>query len=316
MKVIDLKYPLQVQLVTKGPVVLAMGFFDGVHRGHRQVIRRAQQIAYQRHQPLAVLTYDKLPAMIFQQVSLPVQYLTPVATKCQLLEQLGVDITYVMDFTARFASLKPQQFVDDFLVKLQPSVVVAGYDHTYGPKDIANMDQLPTYAKGRFDVVKVAKLTVDHQSTKVSSTLIRQLIDQGKVQQANYLLGYHYLTSGIVVHGFARGRTIGFPTANVQWDVDERIPAVGAYAVQLFVQGHWYDGMASVGYNVTFGAHQHKTIEVNLFDFHQNIYGEHVKVRWVQRLRGETKFNHVKDLVQQLTDDRENSRQLLATIDK
>lgn len=316
MKVVHLEYPFESQRLVPGPVVLAMGFFDGVHLGHRRVIQTARKLSQDRHQPLAILTYDKLPALVFKQLPQPVHYLTPLTTKLRLFKQLGVDITYVVDFTSRVGALRPQQFVDEILVNFQPSAVVAGFDHTYGPQKIANMDLLPNYVHGRFDVVKVPKL-VDNQGTlKVSSTKIRQLIDDGQVQQASRLLGYHYLTTGIVVHGFARGRTIGFPTANVQWNPNERIPAVGAYAVQLLVQGHWYAGMASVGYNVTFGENRQKTIEVNLFDFQQEIYGEHVVVRWIQRLRGETKFSGVDELVHQLKHDREISRQLLAKLGK
>lgn len=316
MKVVKLQYPIDTTQIDPTTVVLAMGFFDGVHRGHQHVIKAAKQLASKRHQPLAILTYDKLPAIVFKQLPQPVRYLTPLQTKYRLFDQLGVDITYVMDFTSKVGALGPQTFVDDVLVKLHPSAVVAGFDHTYGPKDIANMEKLPGYVHGRFDVVKVPKLSAEEDTSKVSSTRIRQLIDEGQVGDASKLLGYYYLTSGIVVHGFARGRTIGFPTANVQWNADERIPAVGAYTVQLQVQGRWYDGMASVGYNVTFGNQKQKTIEVNLFNFHDQIYGEHVVVRWIKRLRGETKFDGVKGLVDQLNQDRQTSQQILDRLSK
>lgn len=312
MKDIRLSYPFKKTHVVSGPVVLAMGFFDGVHRGHQEVLRQAKRIAEERQQPLAVLTYDKLPAIVFKQLPQPVRYLTPLRTKLRLFEQFGVEITYVMDFTSTVGELAPQTFVDQVIMKLQPSAVVAGYDHTYGPKEVANMDKLPSYAQGRFDIQTVGKLTTNQaDDTKVSSTRIRQLIDMGHVDQANQLLGYPYLTTGIIVHGFARGRTIGFPTANVQWDTDERIPAVGVYAVRMKVQGQWWNGMASVGFNVTFGDHQQKTIEVNLFDFNRHIYGEHVTVEWVSRLRGEVKFANAGELVNQLKKDQVESSQIL-----
>lgn len=311
MQDIRLNYPMDLTKVVAGPVVLAMGFFDGVHLGHQRVLATAKRIAERRHQPLAVLTYDKLPAIVFQKLDQPVRYLTPLRTKLQLLEHFGVDIAYVMDFTSAVGELEPQTFVDQVIVNLQPSTVVAGFDHTYGPKTIANMTKLPSYARERFTVKTVDKLVDANSDTKVSSTAIRQLIDQGNVAEANQLLGYSYTTSGMIVHGFARGRTIGFPTANVQWNVDERIPAVGVYAVRMHVQGQWYNGMASVGYNVTFGKQQHQTIEVNLFNFQRHIYGEYVQVQWVQRLRGEVKFAGVAELVDQLKKDQIRSEKIL-----
>ncbi|WP_251546886.1 riboflavin biosynthesis protein RibF [Limosilactobacillus caecicola] len=311
MKTIQLSYPIDPAKVAKGPVVLAMGFFDGVHRGHQQVIGQAREIAAARQQPLAVLTYDKLPAIVFRQLPQPVRYLTPLPLKLQLFAKLGVDVTYVMDFTSTVGHLSPQNFVDEVLMQLQVSAVVAGYDHTYGPREIANMQRLPDYVRDRFTIRTVGKLAANDGDMKVSSTAIRQLIDEGQVGAANEQLGYEYLTTGIVVHGFARGRTIGFPTANVQWTENERIPAIGVYVVQLKVQGHWYDGMASVGYNVTFGEQKNKTIEVNLFNFAREIYGEHVVVRWVQRLRGEVKFASATELVNQLKKDRQLSKEIL-----
>ncbi len=311
MKKIRLKYPVDEVKTVPGPVVLAMGFFDGVHRGHQQVLATARRIAEQQNQPLAVLTYDKLPAIVFKQLEQPVRYLTPLDRKLHLLAEFGVDIAYVMDFTSTVGELAPQTFVDEVIMKFQPSTVVAGFDHTYGPKEIANMAKLPKYAQGRFAIETVSKLTNDNDETKVSSTEIRQLIDQGAVTNANQLLGYRYTTSGIIVHGFARGRTIGFPTANVQWPENERIPAVGVYAVRLKVQNQWFNGMASVGYNVTFGKQTNKTIEVNIFDFQRHIYGEHVEVQWVQHLRDEVKFASVDDLVEQLKKDQVASCRIL-----
>ncbi|KRN45347.1 riboflavin biosynthesis protein RibF [Limosilactobacillus ingluviei] len=310
MEVYRIHHPLQTDQLPAGPVVLAMGFFDGVHRGHQAVIQRAQVEARQRNLPLAVLTYDKLPGIVYSAFPAGVHYLTTPERKLELLAQQEVDRVYLVDFTARFGALSPQAFVDQYLVAMGAVVVVAGFDHTYGPKDVATMARLPFYAAGRFKVIEVTEQSAGAE--KISSTRIRHLIDEGQVQAANALLGYHYQTTGIVVHGFARGRTLGFPTANVAWDPAERLPSVGVYAVRFWVDGHWYPGMASVGYNVTFGEHNQKTIEVYLFDFAANIYGEHVKVEWVQRLRGEEKFADVAGLVAQLHADERAARQILA----
>lgn len=310
MDVYQIHHPLQEGEVPAGPVVLAMGFFDGVHRGHREVIRRAKEEANRRQVPLAVLTYDKLPGLVYAAIPNGLHYLTTTDRKLELLAGLGVDRVYLVDFTAKLGSLPPQAFVDDYLVAMGAVAVVAGFDHTYGPKDVATMAKLPDYAAGRFDVITVAEESAG--DAKVSSTRIRQLIDEGQVAEANQLLATTYQTTGIVVHGFARGRTLGFPTANVAWTWAERLPGVGVYAVRFYVDGEWYGGMASVGYNVTFGDDNQKTVEVYLFDFDANIYGEHVKVEWVRRLRGEVKFAGKDELIAQLKQDEYDARRVLA----
>lgn len=312
MQIIKIHHPLDSSVVPAGSVVLAMGFFDGVHRGHQAVIRKAKEIARQKGLPLAVLTYDHLPKIVYRQYPVGgVHYLTPLPRKMELFEQLGVDRVYLTNLTSALSALSPQEFVDQYLAGFHAQVVVAGFDHTYGSDTSkANMAHLSEYAKGRFEVVTIDKQTLT-DNHKVGSTKIRQLLDQGDVQQANEQLGYYYTTSGVVVHGFARGRTLGFPTANIAWPQLEWLPAVGVYAVQLRIGDQWYDGMASVGNNVTFGDNYAKTLEINLFDFHQEIYGENVKVRWVKHLRGEVKFNGADELVAQLKRDRQHAKLIL-----
>lgn len=312
MKVITLEYPVDPAKIPTGQCVLAMGFFDGVHRGHQAVIMRAKQIAQQRNLPLAVLTYNQSPAIVFRQFKNGVHYLSTLDRKIDLMKQLGVTLLYIMSFTSHLAKLSPQKFIDEVIVNLHPAVTVAGFDHTYGPKN-AGMAQLPEYAHGRFQVEVVEKLS-DQDEDKVASTKIRQLLDDGHVDQANQLLGYRYCTTGTIVHGLARGRTLGFPTANVSWQVDQRIPAVGVYAVQFLVNHHWYNGMASVGYNETFGDHNQKTIEVYLFGFNDEIYGEQVTVRWVKEVRGQAKFQSAAELVQQLKQDQIVCTQILTNL--
>lgn len=308
MQVIKIHHPLDPALVPAGPVVLAMGFFDGVHRGHQAVIRQAKQWADQQGLPLAVLTYSHAPGIAYRQYPGGFKYLSTTARKLELLDQLGVDLVYLVSFTSSFASLAPQEFVDQYLVAFHSQVVVAGYDHTYGPADIATMDRLPGYAQGHFEVVTVPKFTDGTSTVKVGSRAIRQLIDTGDVQAANQELGYYYQTTGLVVHGLARGRTLGFPTINVETPTLERLPGIGVYAVDVQIGEHWYGGMASVGHNITFGDHNQLTVEINLFDFDRMVYGEEVKVRWYQYLRGEQKFAGAGELVTQMKHDEQAAR--------
>ena len=142
MEVIKVHHPLLEQQVQDGPVVVAMGFFDGVHRGHQAVIARAKEEAVRRQVPLAVLTYDKLPGIVYQRYEEGVHYLTTIDRKLDLLEQLGANLVYLVDFTAKLGSLSPEEFVSDYLVRMHAVAVVAGFDHTYGKKDVATMDRL------------------------------------------------------------------------------------------------------------------------------------------------------------------------------
>lgn len=310
MQVIRIHHPLDPHQIPAGPVVLAMGFFDGVHRGHQAVIQRAKEIARQRHLPLAVLTYIHAPGIVYHQYPGGFKYLSTVQRKLNLLQQLGVNRVYLVSFTSQFANQSPQAFVDRYLVGFHSQVVVAGFDHTYGPATIATMAKLPGYAHGRFTVVTVPKFT-GHGQQKIGSRMIRRLIDSGQVQVANNELGYYYTTTGLIVHGQARGRTLGFPTINVETPTPERLPGVGVYATAVLINDHWYGGMASVGHNVTFGDHNQLTLEIYLFDFNQFVYGEEVQVRWYQYLRGEEKFSGAKALVAQLKSDEQTARQIV-----
>lgn len=316
MQVIKIQHPLNPTLVPAGPVVLAMGFFDGVHRGHQAVIKTARQIADENNLPLAVLTYSHAPGIVYHQYKDGFKYLSTTNRKLELLEKLGVDRVYLVSFTSAYASQTPEEFVDQYLLAFHSKVVVAGFDHTYGRKEIATMERLPEYAKGRFKVVTVPKFTLTGDpDAKVGSRAIRQQIAGGQqLAEANKELGYVYTTTGIVVHGLARGRTLGFPTANIEAPSAELIPGIGVYTTQVEINSHWYGGMASVGYNITFGKAPKRTVEIYLFDFNQMIYGEEVKVRWYQYLRGEVKFANADELVAQMKKDEQQARDFLAKV--
>ncbi|MCP1276262.1 riboflavin biosynthesis protein RibF [Leuconostoc citreum] len=313
IKTTTLHYPIQN---FKQPVrqVVAMGFFDGVHLGHQAVIKRAKAEADALGVPLAVLTYDPHPSVAFKALTEPLKYLTVVKQKAQLLETLGVSEMYKMQFTSQLAGLSPQVFVDEVLMQLNPVAVVAGFDHLYGSdKNQANMDNLAIYAKARFDVIIVPEF--DDLGLKIGSSKIRSALCVGDMQTVNRQLGRIYHTTGIVVHGEARGRELGFPTANVLTPELEWLPGIGIYAVKISIAGQWHIGMASIGRNVTFGDNRPITVEINILDFNQAIYGEDVIVAWHHHLRGEVKFNQVDDLITQLEKDKVATRTYFETLD-
>lgn len=313
IKTTTLHYPIQN---FKQPVrqVVAMGFFDGVHLGHQAVIKRAKAEADALGVPLAVLTYDPHPSVAFKALTEPLKYLTVVKQKAQLLEKLGVSEMYKMQFTSQLAGLSPQVFVDEVLMQLNPVAVVAGFDHLYGSdKNQANMANLAIYAKARFDVIIVPEF--DDLGLKIGSSKIRSALCVGDMQTVNRQLGRIYHTTGIVVHGEARGRELGFPTANVLTPELEWLPGIGIYAVKISIAGQWHIGMASIGRNVTFGDNRPITVEINILDFNQAIYGEDVTVAWHHHLRGEVKFNQVDDLIAQLEKDKVATRTYFETLD-
>ncbi|RRG18399.1 riboflavin biosynthesis protein RibF [Weissella viridescens] len=302
MEVYQLHHPFDEAAVDQTPKVLAMGFFDGMHLGHQAVLKQARDIAHDLGLPLAVLTYDQHASVVFEAHEQPLRYLTPLKRKLELLAELGVDQTYVVNFTAAFAAQMPQTFVDHYIVGLGAQVAVAGFDHTYGADaNSADMAHLTEYAQGRFEVCEVAK--IEHLGQESASSYLRTLVDEGDVDTLQTYLAMPYQTSGVVVHGEARGRQMGYPTANVETPNDERLPGVGVYAVSLKIGDTWYPGMASIGYNVTFGENRPKTVEINLFDFAQNIYGEAVQVQWHHYVRGEVKFSGMDTLKAQLAHD-------------
>ena len=306
MELIEIHHPYDPKVIPSDDVVMTLGFFDGVHRGHQAVIKRAKEEANKRGLKLAVMTFNQHPSIVFQKVDpKTVRYLTTIEQKANIMERLGVDYLYVIEFTSAFAGLSPQAFVDEYIVGLNAKVAVAGFDYTYGKKEIASMEHLPSYAQGRFDVITVEAL-LDHD-LKISSSRVREYLDEGKMTLVSEMLAYDYVTTGIVVHGDARGRSLGFPTANVKTSSSVHLPKDGVYVVEIKVADTWYQGMAQIGHNITFEANRDRTVEVYILDFNQDIYGEQVEVKWLYYLRGEIKFDGIDGLVAQLNEDKQNT---------
>lgn len=317
MKIVKLKEPYDKNAIVDSPIVLALGFFDGVHRGHQEVIKRAIEKGKSLDVKVAVMTFDRHPKIIFQNIDgEKFKYLTMLDEKLEHFKNLGVDIAYVVKFDENLAYLSPQDFIDKYVVGLHAICVVAGQDYTYGKHDIANMDTISDFAKGRFEIITVDHLQRNNQ--KISSTQIRKDLDSGNVEAANLLLGYQYENHGTVEHGFKRGRKIGFPTLNVSIPKNERILGEGVYAVKVKIDkdNSWYEGMASIGHNETFGDDLEKTVEINLFNFDKSVYGEKVIVKWYKFLREMVKFDSVEELIDQLNKDKRDTEVFFGDLKK
>ncbi|MFC0472010.1 bifunctional riboflavin kinase/FAD synthetase [Halalkalibacter kiskunsagensis] len=311
MDTIYLKHPIDGRTLNRSRTVMALGYFDGVHLGHQAVIKEANKIAASIGASTSVMTFHPHPKEVLRKTKM--NYITPLTDKIKKIEGFAVDTLYVVNFTPAFANLTPQQFVDDYLIGLNVVHAVAGFDFTYGSLGKGTMETLPFHARNRLDSTIVEKF--EENSEKVSSSKVRQLLESGDVNYVSKLLGEEYSLKGTVVDGEKRGRTIGFPTANIKPLERYIVPRTGVYAVKLTINNEQYEGVCNVGYKPTFHNEKesHPSIEVHLFGFNQDIYGLEVEVRWFLRIRSEQKFASIDDLKTQITLDKEKALTFFAS---
>jgi len=294
--------------------VIALGNFDGVHLGHRAVIGTALAHARKKGVPAAVMTFDPHPRRLFQP-HLPPFALTPMRLKARHVEALGVDFLYLQHFDHEFAAKTAERFVEEVLVDgLGVSHVVVGADYVFGHKRGGNVALLREMAASHgFQVTDVPPV-VDDGGRVYSSTRVRRALENGDPREAAAVLGRPWEIEGRVEHGDARGRTIGFPTANIRLGEFLR-PACGVYAVRAGVdQGtatDWLDGVANFGRRPTFDK-QDEILEVHLFDFDGDLYGKHLRVQMVDFIRPERKFEGLDALKAEIARDAAEARRRLA----
>ncbi len=292
------------------PCVVALGTFDGLHRGHLDVIRSAREEARRTGARLAVFTFSNHPFACFRPDRVPPALITS-EEKHALLRELGVELLLDVPFDFSIARLEP----DEFLRRLQAlrySCLVVGSNFTYGIRGEGDVRTLAAAAE-RYGFRLIVRTLVSDADTVISSTVIRALIADGSVREAAQMLGRRYSLGGVVAHGNERGRLLAFPTANLELtDCAQVIPKGGVYAVRATVAGREYGGMANIGMNPTFGDVALPRLETHLFDFSDDIYGERLRVEFVERVRGERKFAGIDALKAQLAADREECRTLLA----
>lgn len=310
MKTIIMKQPLEM-CYDHEPIALAVGFFDGLHLGHQKVIQKMINIAENKGLKKAVMTFDPHPSVVLNPEMKRTDYLTPMQEKKSILENIGIDYLFVVPFTSTFAQMEEKAFIQDYFTKNHVKEVIAGFDFTYGKFGKGNMLKLEADKDG-FNVTTVDKCALDNE--KISTTLIREQLTQGEIEKANKQLGRPYKIAGLVVQGEKRGRTIGFPTANVAPNELYVFPKLGVYAVTLKREnGQIYKGVCNIGVKPTFHdpSKSQVSIEVNIFDFNESIYGETVEVYWHAFLRPEQKFNGIDALISQIKADKASAIELL-----
>ncbi len=291
--------------------VLTIGNFDGVHRGHAQVISSLVEKAKHFDLPATVMTFEPQPQELFRGEDAPAR-LSLLRDKVILLEELGIDKVLCINFNKKFASLPPEEFIEELLVKqLGVKYLVVGDDFCFGKKRAGNFEMLcKAGAKYGFAVVSTQSFLVG--STRVSSTAIRDSLADGNFEQARRMLGHPYLLSGRVAHGQKLGRTLGFPTANVALKRNV-VPVRGVFAVRAFWNGSdIYEGVANVGFRPTVNG-QLCQLEVHLFDFDDDIYGQYIEVELVAKIRDERPFESLDALKAQILNDANEAKALFSS---
>jgi riboflavin kinase/FMN adenylyltransferase len=284
-------------------VALALGNFDGVHWGHRALFKEAAE-----HGRPGALTFEPHPGKVLQPELAP-RLITPLARKLQLMEAAGLDVVVVLPFTLAFARTPARDFEAALFDQARVRAVVVGRDYTYGAQRAGTVSTLTEAAMARGSVVAVVD-PVTVGGVVASSSRIREYILEGRVGAARALLGRPFDLDGIVVKGDGRGRSIGFPTANVDTH-GELLPASGVYAVRVRTREGWHGGAANIGTKPTFGGSA-VTVEVHLVDWSGDLYGQEVRVEFVERLRAERRFPSVSELIAQIQRDVEEARVVLA----
>lgn len=286
--------------------VLTVGTFDGVHVGHRTIIQRVIDKAEKMDLRSVIVTFDPHPRNIIDPGSDGIKLLTTLKERCQLLEEMGVHEMVVIRFDRDFSLLSSENFLRNIIVdKIGVSEFVIGYDHHFGKDREGTIDTVKQVgAELNFHTEVVSRKDVNQKP--VSSTAIRKaLIEKGDIKQANKFLGRCYRLTGTVVHGSKRGKSLGFPTANIKPDHEQKaIPLKGVYAVRGTVNEDKYAGMMNIGTRPTFEGDTEPVLEVHFFDFDENIYGKTIQLKFLERIREEKRFESQNELIDQLHEDK------------
>ena len=293
----------------KKPLALSLGMFDGVHLGHQYILKELTNKGQENDYETAVLTFWPHPRFVFNPNE-DLQLLNTIEEKTQLIEKLGIDNLFLKEFDEDFRNLTGEEFVRQILIdQLNVKYLIVGYDHSFGKNNSGNFQLLETLSQELdFEVEQMEAINI-HNKT-ISSTKIRTALQEGKIMEANEMLGYYYPISGKVVHGKKIGRTIGFPTANIEFDSIKLLPKKGAYIVEVFIDNQFHKGMLSIGTNPTVNGEK-LTVEVYILNFNEDIYGKDIHIRFRDFLHEEIKFENLDKLIEKLEDDKKRTEQFI-----
>ncbi|HUX94469.1 MAG TPA: bifunctional riboflavin kinase/FAD synthetase [Bacteroidales bacterium] len=296
----------------KAPVV-TLGIFDGVHRGHKMLLNHLVRMAKDSGGESVVITLSPHPRMVLEKDDHNLTFLTTLDEKSGMLEKEGIDHLIIMDFNNEFSMIPACDFVRDILVgKIGTRLIIVGYDHHFGKSGEGDFETIRKCSGlSDFKVEQVQGLEYDNVT--ISSTSVREALLEGRLDDANKLLGYNYFLSGIIVEGKKIGRSIGFPTANILPEAHKLIPANGVYAVEALLEKSSFPGMLSIGTNPTIDSNNgERSVEVNILNFESDIYGSAITVIFRKRLRDERKFDSIEQLADQMQKDKADTLELFS----
>lgn len=279
----------------KIPTVITIGTFDGVHIGHRKIIERLVNAAQESNYQSALLTFFPHPRMVLQQ-NAELKLINTIEERKAILASTGLEHLIIYPFTRAFSRLTAQQYVEEFLVeKLNAKKIIIGYDHRFGRNRTADINDLKIFAEQfNFEVEEISKQ--DIEDVGISSTKIRTALEEGEVEKANQYLASKFMLTGKVVRGKGLGKGFGYATANIQIAEDYKlIPKQGVYIIQSEINGVYQNGMMNIGTNPTVGGIK-QSIEVHFLDFNTDLYGQHLQIEVLHRIRGEVNFSSIEEL--------------------
>ena len=288
------------------PAILTIGTFDGVHLGHKKIIKKLVESAKRRKMRSCILTFFPHPRN-FLSKSNELKMINTIKEKKEILNELGVDELIIQEFNNEFSNLSANEFIKHLLKFCEIKEIIVGFNHKFGKDREAGIDELKIYGKKYgFDVCEIDAFDINQ--INISSTKIRNAIGAGEVELCNEYLGYNFSIDGNIVEGKSRGKKIGFPTANIKVAENYKIiPKNGVYFVSCKIRNVQKFGMMNIGFNPTFG-NKKLTIEVNIFDFEQDIYGENIRIEFIKFIRNEIKFQNIDELIKQIKIDRETCK--------
>ena len=279
---------------------LALGFFDGLHQGHKKVLHDAVELSKKLGTQSVVLTFKNHPIELLYGVQ--PEFITTYEERIELFEKLGFDVIIIPEFTKEIAQMSANDYFEKILLKLNPKSISIGYNHKFGAKQSGDSELLLKFAK-ECDFILDIISPVKCKNEVTSSTLIRNLIKQGDVEKAYQLLEKPYSVKNIVIKGAQRGRELNFPTANIFFPEKKIIPKFGVYAGVLVFEGKQYQAIANVGLRPTFGDIDVPLIEIHILNFNNNIYGKMVEFKFLYKIRDEIKFTSKEALIEQISAD-------------
>ena len=288
---------------------IAIGSFDGIHRGHQAVINKTKEIARENNLSPAVFSFEPHPRQVLSPDHIP-GFITSPEQKVRLLTDLNIDYYFCQEFTKKFAKKDFEEFVENILYKsLNIGHIVVGEDFSFGRGGSGSIEDLKELGE-KFDFSVTPLSIINNHGEKISSTKIRHLISRGEMDEVKGLLGRYYTMAGKVIHGDARGAKLGFPTANLSLNTDYVLPAKGVYAGYVNYNGNRLRGVANFGHNPTFTVGEYR-IEVFIIDLNKNLYGEDLEFSLVKYIRPEKKFDNKNDLIEAIKQDVLYSKEVL-----